>query len=49
MMHTLSVGVPIATALLGIMGSLLLITYFGGRRGRALYGLTPTRRPPPRA
>ena len=49
MMHSLSIGVPIATALLGIMGSLLLITYFGGRRGRALYGLTPTRRSPPRA
>jgi hypothetical protein len=49
MVHTFAVGVPIATALLGIMGSLLLITYFGGRRGRALYGLTPTRRPPPRA
>jgi hypothetical protein len=44
LMHTLLLGVPIGSALLGIMGSLLLITYFGGRRGRALYGLPP--RPP---
>jgi hypothetical protein len=45
LMHTVFLGVPIGTAVLGIMGSLLLITYFGGRRGRALYGLSP---PPPR-
>ncbi len=45
-MHTVFIGAPIVTALLGILGSLLLITYFGGRRGRALYGLPP-RRPPP--
>jgi len=44
-MHTVFVGVPIATAILGILGSLLLISYFGGRRGRALYGLSPTRPP----
>jgi hypothetical protein len=33
----------LATALLGVLGSLLLIVYFGGRRGRALYGLPPRR------
>jgi hypothetical protein len=44
-MHSVFLGVPIATALLGIMGSLLLIQYFGGRRGRELYGLTPPPRP----
>jgi len=38
-MRTVFVGVPIGTALVGIAGSLLLIVYFGGRRGRALYGL----------
>jgi hypothetical protein len=43
-MHTLFLGIPILTALLGILGSLLLIGYFGGRKGRALYGLEP----PPR-
>jgi hypothetical protein len=44
-MHTVFLGVPIGTALLGILGSLLLISYFGGRRGRVLYGLEA---PPPR-
>ena len=44
-MHTLFLGIPIGTALLGVMGSFLLIGYFGGRRGRLLYGLAP---PPPR-
>jgi hypothetical protein len=39
--QTVFLGVPIATALLGVLGSLLLISYFGGRRGRALYGLPP--------
>ena len=46
-MHSVFIGAPIVTATLGILGSLLLITYFGGRRGRALYGLAP-KRPPPR-
>ena len=41
--ETVFLGVPIATALLGVVGSLLLIAYFGGRRGRALYGLPPRR------
>ncbi len=45
-MHTAFLAVPIVTAILGILGSLLMITYFGGRRGRALYGLSP-RLPPP--
>jgi hypothetical protein len=47
-MQTAFIGAPIAIATLGILISLLLITYFGGRRGRALYGLPP-RVPPPRA
>jgi hypothetical protein len=47
-MQTAFIGAPIAIATLGILISLLLITYFGGRRGRALYGLPP-RLPPPRA
>jgi hypothetical protein len=38
-MRTALIGLPIGTALVGITGSLLLIVYFGGRRGRALYGL----------
>ncbi len=46
-MHSAFLAVPIVTAILGILGSLLMITYFGGRRGRALYGLLP-RLPPPR-
>jgi len=46
LVQKLIVGEPIAMAILGILTSLLMITYFGGRRGRALYGLPP-RRPPP--
>jgi hypothetical protein len=46
-MHKVFISAPIVTAILGIFSSLLLITYFGGRRGRALYGLPP-RQPPPR-
>lgn len=46
-MKTAFIGAPIAIAIVGILISLLLITYFGGRRGRALYGLPP-RLPPPR-
>jgi hypothetical protein len=46
-MHAVIIGDPIVRAVLGILCSLLLITYFGGRRGRALYGLPP-RQPPPR-
>ena len=42
-LRTVFVGVPIGTALIGIAGSLLLIVYFGGRRGRALYGLASDR------
>jgi len=47
-MQTAFIGAPIAIATVGILISLLLITYFGGRRGRALYGLHP-KLPPPRA
>jgi hypothetical protein len=35
----LLMGVPVVTTILGIAGSLVLIRYFGGRRGRVLYGL----------
>jgi hypothetical protein len=38
-MRSLFVGTPIVLAALGIGGCLLLIAYFGGRRGRTLYGL----------
>jgi hypothetical protein len=41
--QTVFLGIPIVTAFLGVVGSLLLIGYFGGRRGRALYGLPPRR------
>jgi hypothetical protein len=44
-MHSVFIGIPIVTALLGIAGSLLLIGYFGGRKGRALYGLGPAIKP----
>jgi len=47
-MHKVFIGAPIVTAILGIFSSLLLITYFGGRRGRALYGLPPRRSLPSR-
>jgi hypothetical protein len=30
---------PVVTTAIAIPGSLVLIGYFGGRRGRALYGL----------
>jgi hypothetical protein len=33
------VGFPVLTTALAIAGSLVLIRYFGGRRGRVLYGL----------
>jgi hypothetical protein len=42
-MRSVFVGIPIATALVGICGSVLLLVYYGGRRGRALYGLLPPR------
>jgi hypothetical protein len=41
--QTVFLGIPILTALLGVAGSLLMIRYFGGPRGRALYGLPPRR------
>lgn len=41
--QTLLVGLPVAIAVLGLAGSAVLIAYFGGRRGRALYGLVPPR------
>jgi hypothetical protein len=37
------VGIPVVLALLGVGGSAILIWYFGGRRGRRLYGLEPVR------
>jgi len=50
-MRAAMVAEPIVVAVLGIAGGLLLLGFFGGRRGRALYGLasaaaaTPTRGP----
>ncbi len=43
-MRSVFVFVPILTALVGIGGSVLLLIYYGGRRGRTLYGLPPHRR-----
>ena len=43
MLQSLLVGLPVVMAVLGVAGSILLIRYFGGRRGRALYGLLPDR------
>jgi hypothetical protein len=45
-LQSVFVGLAVAVALTGVFVSLLLIAYFGGRRGRALYGLGPA--PPPR-
>jgi hypothetical protein len=44
--RTVFVVAPIALALLGVSGSVLLIVFFGGRRGRALYGLDAPARGP---
>jgi hypothetical protein len=33
------IAFPVFTSAVAICGSLLLIAYFGGRRGRRLYGL----------
>jgi hypothetical protein len=40
------VGIPVLLALAGMGGSAVLIRYFGGRRGRRLYGLEPVRGAP---
>jgi hypothetical protein len=45
-MESLFVGIPVMVAGLGVGVSFLLIVFFGGRRGRLLYGLGPA--PPPR-
>jgi hypothetical protein len=45
-LQSVFVGLAVAMALAGVFASLLLIAYFGGRRGQALYGLGPA--PPPR-
>jgi len=39
-LHSAIVGGPLVAAAAGILGSLLLIFLFGGRRGRVLYGIT---------
>ena len=41
--QTAVLRVLLAATLLGVLGSLLQIAYFGGRRGRELYGLPPRR------
>jgi hypothetical protein len=38
-------GIPVVMAAIGVAGSALLIHYFGGWRGRRLYGLEPVREP----
>lgn len=42
------VGGPVVAAVISIAGSLVLLAFFGGRRGRALYGLDRAPRPRPR-
>ena len=44
-----SVVGPILVCIVGIVGSLVLFAFFGGRRGRALYGIDgpPSTRPGP--
>jgi hypothetical protein len=37
------VAFPVVVAVVAIVGSLILIRYFGGRHGRVLYGLEPAR------
>jgi hypothetical protein len=39
--QTFLVSMPVALSLLGITGSVILLIYFGGRRGRVLYGIEP--------
>jgi hypothetical protein len=41
LVQSLMIGIPLVTAAVGIAGSIVLIAYFGGRRGRTLYGLAP--------
>ena len=43
-LHAVIVAPPFVAAGIGIVGCLALLAYFGGRRGRALYGLD---QPPP--
>ncbi len=38
-LHPVIVAPPVVTALLGIGWCLVLLVYFGGRRGRAVYGI----------
>ena len=46
-LHSAIVGGPILVAAVGVLGSLVLFAFFGGRRGRALYGMDgpPSTRP----
>jgi hypothetical protein len=41
--HASAIAVPVMTSLLGMAGSAILIAFFGGRRGRVLYGLEAPR------
>jgi hypothetical protein len=45
-MAKLLLGAPILMSIVGVLGSLVLIRFFGGRRGRTLYGLEPARGEP---
>jgi hypothetical protein len=40
------IGGPVLATAMGVGGSVVLIVFFGGRRGRALYGLGPSRGEP---
>jgi hypothetical protein len=42
------VNLPIAVAAVCIAGAVILMAYFGGKRGRALYGISAPPGPPPR-
>jgi hypothetical protein len=42
------IGQPIMVSVVGVVWALVLIAFFGGRRGRRLYGLEPATRPVPR-
>jgi hypothetical protein len=45
-LHAAMMSEPIVVAVLGISGALILLGFFGGRRGRALYGLGGTAKTP---
>ena len=46
-LKTALVSEPVVVAAIGIAGALVLLVFFGGRRGRALYGIGAPPRPRP--